>query len=64
MKVLVLILASDSDDFNQFQKLWRKYMNLDQTFECYFVKANPNISEDVIKENDTIFVKTVLPLLY
>jgi len=58
MKVLVLILASNSDDFNQFQTLWRKYMNLDETFECYFVKADPNISEDVIKEDDTLFVKT------
>jgi hypothetical protein len=59
MKVLVLILASDSDNYNQFQELWRKYMNLDKDFECYFIKANPNISEDVIQINDTIYVKTL-----
>ena len=58
MKVLVLILASDSDHYNQFQTLWRKYMNIDRDFECYFVKADPNLLEDTVLTNDTIFVKT------
>lgn len=59
MKVLVLILASDSEDFNEFQELWRSYMNLDSDFTCYFIKADPNISEDVACIDDTLYVKTL-----
>ena len=59
MKVLVLILASNSDDFNQFQELWRKYMKLDSDFECYFIKADPNIESDTLIIDDTIYVKTL-----
>ena len=59
MKVLVLILASDSEHFNEFEKLWTKYIHLDDTFECYFIKANPDLDKDVVLINNTIYVKTL-----
>jgi len=59
MKVLVLILASNSEDFNQFEELWRKYMKIDSDFECYFIKADPTITNTTEERDNTIFVKTL-----
>jgi len=59
MKVLVLILASDSDHYNKFELLWRKYMKLDNDFECYFIKADPNIEENVVLKDDILYIKTL-----
>jgi len=57
MKVLVLIIASDGNHYNTLQIFWESYMNINKNFECYFIKADPNIEENYIS-NNTIYIKS------
>jgi hypothetical protein len=58
MKILVLILASDnSDTYIKLQQLWRRIICLDKNIESYFIKADPNIHEEIVCIEDTIYVK-------
>lgn len=56
MKVLVLIIANDKHPYIMFEYLWRKYMNIDITFECYFIKADNTINKNYI-EDQTVYIK-------
>ena len=59
MKILVLILASDNSDiYIKLQELWRRMICLDLNIESYFIKADPNIHEEIVCIEDTIYIKT------
>jgi hypothetical protein len=58
MKVLVIILASDTDQlYIDLQAVWRKYMHRHETFECYFNKADPALETDAKLVGDTLYVR-------
>lgn len=56
MKVLVLIIANDTYPYHIYQGLWEKYM-INTTFECYFIKSNPNLETEYLLEENTLFIK-------
>lgn len=71
MKILVLVLASDTTDiYKSQQTLWKTYMKLNPNVDCFFYKGNPNISAPAlvgdtlylnIEESfDTIYEKTLM----
>ena len=58
MKILVLILASDTSSiYLEFQQLWRKYMNNFPEADCFFYKGHPDIEEDAFLGGDTLMIK-------
>jgi len=60
MKIIILIIANDSPQYYvEMQHIWRKYMNIHPNIESFFIKSEPNLTEDVIlnKEENTIFIK-------
>ena len=59
MKLIILILANDTDYYLQMQNLWKIYMNKHNNIKSYFIKYNNKIQTDVVLENDTIFIKGV-----
>ena len=56
MKLIILILASDNDLYLQCQNMWRSYMNTHPNIKSYFIKYKVGLNNDVILENDTIFI--------
>lgn len=57
MKVLVLILASDNSPiYIKLQQLWRRIIDLDPMFECYFIKADTSIENEINCIEDTIYI--------
>jgi hypothetical protein len=52
----MLILANDSGIYLECQKLWRIYMNLHPNIKSYFIKYKVGLDDDVVLENDTIFI--------
>lgn len=57
MKIIILILANDSGIYLECQKLWRSYMNLHPNIKSYFIKLDPQLTSDVLVDNNTIFIK-------
>jgi hypothetical protein len=57
MKLIILILANDSEAYLKMQELWNKYMNSHLNIKSYFIKYNPNLLENIIINNDTIYIK-------
>jgi hypothetical protein len=57
MKLIVLILANDTDAYLKMQELWKKYTNSHLNIKSYFIKYNPNLLENIIINNDTIYIK-------
>ena len=58
MKVLFLILASDSPIYSTLQNVWRAYISSrPETIEAYFYKANPSLKTDYEFDGDTLWVK-------
>jgi hypothetical protein len=57
MKILVLILTSDSDVYCVFQQLWARYMNLNPNIHCYFYKADPTLDVPIRKIGNNIIVQ-------
>lgn len=56
--VIILIIASDNEDYYiNMQNIWRMYMNNHPKIKSFFIKENPNISDNILVENDTIHVK-------
>lgn len=62
--VIILIIASDNFDYYiDMQKVWRMYMNKHPKIKPFFIKENPDISDNLLIENDTIHVKCNLSLI-
>lgn len=57
MKVLVLILASDGYPYNRYEEQWRRYMNLDPRFECYFYKGVASLTTPYDCSNNTLRIR-------
>jgi hypothetical protein len=57
MEIIILILANDSDHYLECQNLWRSYMNLHPNIKSYFIKLDPQITTDILLDNNTIFIK-------
>ena len=57
MKIIILILANDSGIYLECQKLWKTYMNLHPNIKSYFIKFNPELTTDILVDNNTIFIK-------
>jgi len=57
MKILVLILTSDSYVYNVYQQLWARYMNLNPNIHCYFYKADPTLDVPIRKIGNNIIVR-------
>ena len=56
--VIILIIASDNHDYYiNMQKIWKMYMNNHPKIKSFFIKENPNISDNLLIEEDTIHVK-------
>lgn len=58
MRVLVLILASDTEPvYFEFQRIWRQYMKSTPNIDCYFYKANPTLDTEYKLEGDTLWIR-------
>jgi hypothetical protein len=58
MKVLVLIISDESSQvYIEHKKIWLKYMNLNPSFDCFFIEYHPE--KNYIIEENTIFIKGV-----
>lgn len=57
MKLIILILANDTELYLECQKLWRLYMNTHPNIKSYFIKYKSNLNQEVVLENDNIFIK-------
>lgn len=57
MKLIVLILANNNNLYLECQKIWKSYMNTCPNISSYFIKYSSNLSDEVLVENDTIFIK-------
>jgi len=57
MKLIILILANDTELYLECQKLWRLYMNTHPNIKSYFIKYKSNLTQEVVLENDTMFIK-------
>lgn len=57
MKLIVLILANDTEYYIQMQAMWKLYMNKHPDIRCYFLKYNPLLQNDIEIDNNTIFIK-------
>ena len=53
MKIVILIVANDyPEHYLEMQNIWRLYMNSFQNIKSYFLKADENIKEDIILNED------------
>lgn len=58
MRILVLILASDSShEYVEFQAIWRMYMNHHPGIDCYFYKGDPTLQTEAILHGDTLTLR-------
>ena len=60
MKVLILVLASDTEPrYLHLQEQWRRYMTSHEKVDCYFYKADPTIPDKFLfnKSEQTLYCK-------
>ena len=58
MKVLVLILASDNNPvYKKYEEEWRRFMNLNPSFECYFYKGTAGIADTYEVKDNCLHIK-------
>jgi hypothetical protein len=58
MKILVLILASDSaPEYIEFQSIWKMYMNLHPKIDCYFYKGDPTLPTEAVLRGNTLLLR-------
>ena len=46
--LVLLILASDTDEYIEMQKIWKGYMNKHPNVKSYFIKYKRDLIEDII----------------
>jgi hypothetical protein len=68
VKIVVLIIASDFENhYIEMQAIWKKYMNIHPNIVCYFIKSDINIQDDIVIDENTIYVKneeSLIPGIY
>lgn len=57
MKILVLLIFSPSEIYNEMLQLQKKYINNHTNIDTYFITLNEEQSDDIIVKDDVIFVK-------
>jgi hypothetical protein len=57
MKLIILILANDTDLYLKMQEIWRTYMNSNKNIKSYFIKYDENLQDNIILQNETILIK-------
>lgn len=58
MKILILVLASDTEQiYKEFQTIWRLYMKSNPNIDCYFYKGDPNLETEFKIDTDTLWIK-------
>ena len=57
MNLIILILANDTHEYLEMQKLWKIYMHTHSNIKSFFIKYNNLMEENIILDNDTIYVK-------
>jgi hypothetical protein len=60
-RVLVLIIASDNNAcYVAEHEIWRSYMHsMPENIEAYFIKANPELQEEVFFQGDVIWSRSI-----
>lgn len=51
MKILILSIYSDSNDYNKMIEIQKKYINLNKNIDVYFIKFENQIEEIIINDN-------------
>lgn len=57
MKVLILIIFSNTDIYNEMLKLQNEYINQNENIDVYFVTFDPKQEDEVILLDNIIYVK-------
>ncbi len=57
MNIIILILAHDEGWYPECQSLWKSYMNTHPNIKSYFIKYNNNLTNDIVLDKDTIYIK-------
>ena len=57
MKILILLIFSPLEIYNEMLQLQKKYINNHANIDTYFITLNEEQSKDIIVKDDVIFVK-------
>ena len=57
MNLIILILSNDTNVYLKMQEKWKSYMNKHSYIKSYFIKYKEDLKENVIQNEDTIYVK-------
>ena len=58
-KIIILIIASGGDGYDQFKEYWRLYMNRFSGVRSFFIYSDPTILADMHVTNDSISHRSV-----
>lgn len=59
MKIIILIISSQSTHYSQMKEMWKKYMNKHENIKCFFIEFNIEIEQQILLDeiNNTIYIK-------
>jgi hypothetical protein len=57
MRLIILILANDTEVYLEMQKIWKIYMKTHPNIKSFFIKYKEQLVDDIILTDDTIFIK-------
>lgn len=57
MRILMLVLMSEGQPYDQFRAVWRRYMKSHPNIDCYFYMGNPNLASDYLLDDDTLWIR-------
>jgi hypothetical protein len=57
MKILILLIYSENNIYKQMMELQRKYIHKFAEVESYFIQMRENQTQELVIENDIIYVK-------
>ena len=58
MNIIILIIASNDGKFIEMQEIWKRYWKKHPRIKCFFIKNDPNLSENILLLEDTIYYKS------
>ena len=57
MKILLLVIFSNSDIYNKMLEIQREYIHTNNQIDSYFITFNENQTEEIIVDKDIVYVK-------
>lgn len=57
MNIIILIIASNDGKYMEMQEIWKRYWKKHPHIKCFFIKNDPNLSENILLLEDTIYYK-------